>query len=161
MNVHSMYKYLNWFITQHLTGEELNEARNVLDTLKGQHMDALQPSPAPAWQPIATAPKDGTEIFVCNADGYQREIVFWDSDPNNLGWHTTDGRSFYKYAGDAVYWHSAPEFKAPPQADEVCEYCGESESSHTRCEACGYTECDKELHGDHDLCTGKAAEVTG
>ncbi len=59
----------------------------------------------------------------------------------------------------ALEW--AMEGPSPaPQADEVCEYCGESESSHTRCEACGYTECDKELHGDHDLCTGKAVEVT-
>ncbi len=63
-----------------------------------------------------------------------------------------------KNNGDVhVSWQPLP---APPQADEVCEYCGESESSHTRCEACGYTECDKELHGDHDLCTGKAVEVT-
>lgn len=139
MNVHSMYKYLNWFITQHLTGEELNEARNVLDTLKGQHMDALQPSPAPAAG--ITFFYDGGDPFICEVhesctlddlEGIQNDVLDlvdeymdkghglytfsskWVPEESDLGYITNPGY----WEMQLLNWQPLP---APPQADEVCE----------------------------------------
>ena len=39
--------------------------------------------------------------------------------------------------------------------NEICEFCGEPYNNHTFCEDCGYTECDKIIHGDHRICEGK------
>lgn len=38
--------------------------------------------------------------------------------------------------------------------NSICSYCGDDLDNHIRCEHCGYTECDKEIHGDHHLCNG-------
>ncbi len=35
---------------------------------------------------------------------------------------------------------------------ELCNWCGKLMNAHTHCPFCGYTECDKEIHGDHYLC---------
>jgi hypothetical protein len=60
------------------------------------------------WQPMQTAPKDGTEIMVCYDDAfYSPSIVSWvDWKP---GWYNGD----YTYDADAFdFWMPLPP---PPQ----------------------------------------------
>ena len=61
------------------------------------------------WQPISTAPKDGTHILIFDEFG-ECSVAWWqvDSDGSIFGW-TTDG-------GDrvtATHWMPLPE---PPSA---------------------------------------------
>lgn len=47
------------------------------------------------WQPISTAPKDGTEILVC-ACGNSWFVVFWDDKLGNTHcWQTPDGVAYH------------------------------------------------------------------
>jgi len=41
-----------------------------------------------------------------------------------------------------------------PVAQELdaCGFCGKDQAAHIRCPDCGYSECDKIVHGDHHLC---------
>ena len=36
--------------------------------------------------------------------------------------------------------------------DDNCKVCGKPFSEHKTCPKCGYTDCDKMIHGDHYLC---------
>lgn len=66
------------------------------------------------WRPIETAPKDETEILVCDARIYGGfyQVVFC-SQP---GWHwqTSDGPVFHPSA--FTHWMPLPE---PPSAEEA------------------------------------------
>lgn len=48
------------------------------------------------WQPIATAPKDGTEILIA-ACGNSWFVVFWDDEATNKThcWQTPDGIAYH------------------------------------------------------------------
>jgi len=110
MNVHSMYSYLHSIIFNHTPAEKLNEALSVLNKAKAAHMDALQPSPAPAWQPIATAPKDGTILGFTDM-GWVVACRWRDDDEWSGGgvWIAAHGHV------TLTHWQPLP---APP-ADEV------------------------------------------
>lgn len=73
-------------------------------------------SVVPGWQPIETAPKDGTEILVSDSrclDGFM-QVVCWDDDrPDNYSWATSDGPSFH--ADAFTHWMPLPE---PPGDDK-------------------------------------------
>lgn len=62
------------------------------------------------WQPIETAPKDGSEILLFNSLG-NRHIGRWGhrylGDPIHEGW-TWDGKQI---GGDVTHWMPLP---APP-----------------------------------------------
>jgi hypothetical protein len=65
------------------------------------------------WQPIETAPKDGTGILVIDdnvMDGFH-QVVFWDDDAKQPGWNwaTSDGPSFHR----ECFTHWKPLDKTP------------------------------------------------
>jgi hypothetical protein len=66
------------------------------------------------WQPIESAPRDETEILVCDARiaGGFHQVVSWDAENKNPGWHwaTSDGPTFHQSA--FTHWMRLPE---PPE----------------------------------------------
>lgn len=70
--------------------------------------EALKP-----WQPIATAPRDETEILVDDSRvaGFSMMVVFYAGDNRNLWvWHTYDGISYHEDA--FTHWMPLPAFPA-------------------------------------------------
>lgn len=71
------------------------------------------------WQPIETAPKDGTEILACDVSGdlgaYHVEVVFWavswGDDSDTVGWGICDGQT--RPPSCFTHWMPLPE---PPDA---------------------------------------------
>lgn len=69
------------------------------------------------WQPIYTAPEDGTEIIGWNYDCV--EIIHWEADPNETWgdrpcWNDRDSEPFY-----ATHWlaiPATPDLPEPPEA---------------------------------------------
>jgi hypothetical protein len=64
------------------------------------------------WQPIATAPRDGSEFLAaCDrvADGFQ-QVVFWDDECVHPGWGTKDSDAVCPF-GFFTHWRHLP---APP-----------------------------------------------
>lgn len=59
------------------------------------------------WQPIETAPKDGTMILVHGPYGFL--IVHWGNEANS-GWHGEDGE-WPEYA--CTHWMPLPEPPCP------------------------------------------------
>lgn len=72
------------------------------------------------WQPIETAPRDGTDILVVwNAGGIQM-VVGWDEDAEatingRWAWATLDGPNYHENAFS--HWMPLPE--PPPVVEEV------------------------------------------
>lgn len=62
------------------------------------------------WQPIETAPKDGTRILVCDQVDWV-EIILWSSEIGNWLDANFDLPDY-----DPVWWMLLPE---PPQVDEL------------------------------------------
>lgn len=62
----------------------------------------------PAWQPIATAPRDGTEILVYEIGGMY--FVRWESGTET--WVSTDSGA---WIDDATHWQPLPA--APKEAE--------------------------------------------
>lgn len=68
------------------------------------------------WQPIETAPKDGTDILIadCRVGGGFMNVVSYEvNDRAPWVWHTADGISYHEDA--FTHWMSLPN---PPQAEE-------------------------------------------
>lgn len=65
----------------------------------------------PEWQPIETAPKDGTDILLCDVRAQNIIMVAgWHYDDGGFPWHTQDGQ----YNKDAfTHWMPLP---AAPQS---------------------------------------------
>jgi len=63
------------------------------------------------WQPIITAPRDGTEILACDYDSIQ--IIYYDrSDPPGFRrWMTREYQEFFP-----AFWQPLPE--QPPFPEE-------------------------------------------
>jgi hypothetical protein len=72
--------------------------------------------PVGGWQPISTAPKDGTEILVSDYDAI--EIVSWEKglfDASRTGWVTQHCEAFFP-----AWWQPLPDhppIPQPPQAN--------------------------------------------
>ena len=67
------------------------------------------------WQPIETAPKDGTCIHVWAAEGLSFPTVFW-TNHDIEGWHVDDGKRgpFPLRGASPTHWMPLPA--VPPQA---------------------------------------------
>jgi hypothetical protein len=70
------------------------------------------------WQPIGTAPKDGSEILVAlgyhsryDKEDYAFRIVSWDAEVN--GWYDEVEDGCYTYPGFPGLWMPLP---APPNS---------------------------------------------
>lgn len=64
------------------------------------------------WQPIETAPKDGSYILVCDsrvAGGFMNVVSYTEEDYPNV-WETQEFLAYHKAAFD--YWSPLPE---PPK----------------------------------------------
>jgi hypothetical protein len=65
--------------------------------------------PANGWQPISTAPKDGTEILTSDYDSI--ELTSWNL---KLDWINRDCQTVFP-----AWWHPLPVQPEPPQGQEV------------------------------------------
>jgi len=82
----------------------LFDAANFLESLKG-------------WQPIKTAPKDGTFILAAAPSGYigtplRVSVCTWEDGgrfgPRSAGWRTHSGDWFTEGGADAISWMPLP-----------------------------------------------------
>lgn len=67
------------------------------------------------WQPIETAPKDGTLILLASIDGYVMEASWFDAwygDRANPGWMYANLDEEHGSYIDATHWMPLPE---PPK----------------------------------------------
>lgn len=67
-----------------------------------------------AWQPIDTAPKDGTSVLVSDgraSGGFMNVVAYELDDRGPWVWHTNDGISYHAEA--FTHWMPLP---APPEA---------------------------------------------
>ena len=63
------------------------------------------------WQPIETAPKDGTKILAYDPDrGGSCEILYWGSWKGKGAWQDDEANGYY----EPSHWMPLPE---PPQQD--------------------------------------------
>jgi hypothetical protein len=63
------------------------------------------------WQAIETAPKDGTHIIVCDAEGWVGEVHWqerWYTDETNPGWMIANSDEEYGYYINATLWQPLP-----------------------------------------------------
>ena len=169
-----MYKYLSQIIRQHVPAEELDKARNVLDTLKGQHMDALQPSPAPA-----ACGSDAVNVVAADSGDYtvglpgtEWKIVIPVDDYDTIRDEGIEGDFTEAFKSFCSEWMmvNGRLTVAPPTADKVCECedcptCGGSgyEFTGSPCVDCYGTGFSNTLPGNKEwpdgFGTGKAAEA--
>lgn len=68
--------------------------------------DYAAPMSDSSWQPIDTAPKDGTDILAYLGKGRVGVVCWWDSPP---GWYSM------KSAEQPTHWKPLP---APPEVQE-------------------------------------------
>ena len=91
------------------------EAERMVDQQRRENAAFVQAlEEGPAWQPIATAPKDGTLILIYGMNRKEREIRFIDTAVYDEGRSTYDGLGLW-FCGTsshpATHWMPLP---APP-----------------------------------------------
>ena len=72
------------------------------------------------WQPIETAPKDGSSILVALKGGEVREaewFVRWYNDPSKPGWMPANMDEEYGHYVEPTHWMPLP--KPPQTVDET------------------------------------------
>lgn len=67
-------------------------------------MSGIRETPAPDWQPIETAPKDGTPVLTCRA-GFLPALSHWGSYAGKDRWGT-DPETFMEEDHFMDYWLS-------------------------------------------------------
>lgn len=73
--------------------------------LRAGYCASRGPAQAQGWQPISTAPKDGTRVLTCNS---RRVALSWfDDDPDFLVWANTGVRN-------PTHWMPLPSPPSPP-----------------------------------------------
>ena len=76
------------------------------------------------WQPIETAPKDGTEVLACRAGKKWRQVLGWQWGSGGYdGWYNSGGRSY-----NPTHWMPIPDLPDLPSIEEM------SGSIHPDCE---------------------------
>lgn len=95
--------------------EALVESLAELMTEGADEIERLASRPSPEWQPISSAPKDGTVILGCSGDGsdYRVFSMKWDieSEHGSYGWIDPDWDGGY----DPVNWQPLPQPPHPEQ----------------------------------------------
>lgn len=92
------------------TGEQakrlrtLYEARELIDSLIQEAAGKSRTAP-PEWQPIETAPKDGSVILACGGDFLKAHTVIWRHGRWNFSWDWSD------MPGDFEWWMPIPGLK--------------------------------------------------
>ena len=77
-----------------------------------EYVQYIRADLAPQWQDIATAPKDGTTIFVISySDGkwWKPDLAHWDE--NSGRWE--NGESYDEWP--LTHWHPAGTLPTPPE----------------------------------------------
>ena len=75
------------------------------------------PAPMPGWQPIDTAPHDGTEILASDYDAIEILTWSWDAWETGSGWIDRNGQRLFP-----AWWQPLPDhppIPQPPQGGEV------------------------------------------
>ena len=70
---------------------------------------------APAWQPIETAPKDGTDIYATRIDGivFRPSIIYWEKFEGR-GWLCS--QTHRPVSSQPTHWMPLPQ---PPTTEET------------------------------------------
>lgn len=72
-----------------------------------------KPENPSAWQPIETAPKNGDDIVLFDANSGGAIVASWEEDcPNAWAWMTLDGPNYHE--GAFTHWMPLPP--APTQS---------------------------------------------
>lgn len=79
------------------------------------------------WQPVETAPRDGTEILLYVPGGrfhpeYVRSALWLSDDSSSLGewWHVNDNKFYHFLRGpDPTHWMPLPTPPNESNADEA------------------------------------------
>ena len=72
-------------------------------------LNQINPQPVNGWQPISTAPKDGTEIQVSDYEFVEIVSWSWDAWDRGSGWIDRDGRLV-----NADWWRPLPDHPPTP-----------------------------------------------
>lgn len=73
---------------------------------------ANRDSTSSGWLPIESAPKDGTRILVCEADGWVGEVSWfesWHGDKSQPGWMIANCDEEYGRYAEATHYMPLPE----------------------------------------------------
>lgn len=107
---------------EHLCQQWANAARDDIEDYRAakqtalKHLRTVTVAPPVAgdagWQPIETAPKDGTEIILCAAATHDQGICYWRDDEVMTGWTWGMGKHFR----NPVYWMPR---RSPPIAAAI------------------------------------------
>jgi hypothetical protein len=76
-----------------------------------------RPQPVPGWQPIDTAPQDGSEILASDYDAIKIVSWSWYAWENGSGWIDRNGQRLFP-----AWWQPLPDhppIPQPPQCGEV------------------------------------------
>ena len=76
-----------------------------------------RPQPVPGWQPIDTAPQDGTEILASDYDAIEIVNWSWDAWETGSGWIDRNGQRLFPAWWQPLQDH--PPIPQPPQGGEV------------------------------------------
>lgn len=91
----------------------LNVAR-----LHARKIDVCQQDRLAAWQPIATAPRDGSRVLICTPDSDRQKVLEaywatpWEGAPNHQCWWSTPhgpaGRGYTILQQAVTHWMPLP-----------------------------------------------------
>ena len=95
------------------TGEEFNHGKRWNERAESEEITRLRA--ALEWQPIETAPKDGTQIDLWSSKGFRVCDVVWDTISYSLdgeddvdGWTDAGGHGSIEKAGPFTHWMPIP-----------------------------------------------------
>lgn len=89
--------------------DRLVQAVRADEALRISHAPDAVPEPAPTWQPIETAPKDGTPILGCRSTWVYPSCMVWLDGPSLIpGWHSFDVSAQGRKPYSPTHWMPLP-----------------------------------------------------
>lgn len=103
-------------LAQWLDGEAKSCAAQFHDRITRAAALLRQPAPAPmpGWQPIDTAPHDGTEILASDYDAIEILTWSWDAWETGSGWINRNAHELHEAIRPA-WWQPLPDHPPIPQ----------------------------------------------